>query len=280
MGTLNDYRDREHWSYSALNQFLNICSLQYFFDRIAKLPKTFAPVSLSFGSAYHRTLEWVNLQRKDGAVPKPDDSSDLFAEVWSRQLEEDTDIRFGKDQNAETCLHQGMSMVAAYVEHIDPAEHVVSVNEAFAVAMVDAVGSVLEKPMVGELDLVVDAGGIVVCDEKSSARRWPKGQADKSLQPTAYLYAYQQIHGGDIVPFRFQVAVKNKKPVMEHHHTQRNGDQFQRMIELVKVVESMIAAEHFLPNEGSFYCGGGCPHQVACKAWHRDRATVRLSMAA
>ena len=36
MGTLDQYRDREHWSYSALNQYLNVCSLQYFFDRIAK----------------------------------------------------------------------------------------------------------------------------------------------------------------------------------------------------------------------------------------------------
>ena len=167
----------------------------------------------------------------------------------------------------------------ATVNTSDPDERVVAVNEAFAVAMVDAAGNVLEKPMIGELDLVVDSGGIVVCDEKSSARRWPKGQADKSLQPTAYLYAYQQIHGGEIVPFRFQVAVKNKKPVIEHHLTQRNQDQFQRMIELVKAVDTMIAAEHFLPNEGSFYCGG-CPHHAACKAWHRNRATVRLPMAA
>ena len=279
MGTLNEYRDREHWSFSALNQFLNICSLQFFFDRIAKLPKHFTPVSLSFGSAYHRALEWVNLQRKDGAVPQPAEGSDLFAEVWSRQLDEDQDIRFGEDQDAETCLHQGMSMVAAYVGQLNPEERVISVNEAFAVALIDAAGNVLEKPMVGELDLVVDAGGIVVCDEKSSARRWPKDQADKSLQPTAYLYAYQQIHGNDIVPFRFQVAVKNKKPVIEHHMTHRNEDQFLRMVELVKAIDSMIAAEHFLPNEGSFYCGG-CPHHAACRAWHRDRARVDIRMAA
>ena len=279
MGTLSDYRDREHWSYSALNQFLNICSLQFYFDRIAKLPKTFVPVSLSFGSAYHRALEWVNLQRMDGTVPQSEESSDLFAEVWSRQLDSDGDIRFGKDQDAETCLHQGMSMVAAYVEQIDPGERVIAVNEGFAVALVDAAGNVLEKPMIGELDLVVDSGGIVVCDEKSSARRWPKGQADKSLQPTAYLYAYQQIHGGEIVPFRFQVAVKNKQPVIEHHITHRTGDQFLRMVELVKMAERMIAAEHFLPNEGSFYCSG-CPHHKACKAWHRQAARVTVPMAA
>ena len=34
MATLSDYRERKHWSFSALNQFFNICSLQYAFDRI------------------------------------------------------------------------------------------------------------------------------------------------------------------------------------------------------------------------------------------------------
>ena len=278
MATLAEYRKRPHWSYSSINQFLNICSRQFFFDRIAKLPKTFTPVSLSFGSAYHRALEWVNLQRKDGEAPQPEDASDVFAEVWSRQLEEEQDIRFGKDQDAATCLHQGMSMVSAYVEQIDPEDRVVSVNEAFAVAMVDAAGNVLEKPLIGEFDLIVEHDGILVCDEKSSARRWPKGQAEKSLQPTAYLYAYHQLHGIE-VPFRFQVAVKNKTPVIEHHVTHRNADQFLRMIEFVKAIDSMIAAEHFLPNEGSFYCGG-CPHQAACGAWHRNRARATIPMAA
>jgi hypothetical protein len=47
----------------------------------------------------------------------------------------------------------------------------------------------------------------------------------------------------------------------------------------VKVVESMIAAEHFLPNEQSFYCAG-CPHQLACREWHRKAAAVHVSMAA
>ncbi len=70
---------------------------------------------------------------------------------------------------------------------------------------------------------------------------------------------------------RFDVIVKNKTPVVESHPTTRTLDQFHRMIELVKRVESMIAAEHFLPNEGGMYCAG-CPHQAACKAWHRAEA--------
>ncbi len=138
--------------------------------------------------------------------------------------------------------------------------------------MIDAWGNSLDKPLVGEIDCVVasKAGEKTLVDWKSSARRWPKGQADKSLQPTAYLYAYHHLHG--IHPaMRFDVIVKNKTPVVERHPTSRTQDQFNRMVELIKRVESMIDAEHWLPNEGSMYCAG-CPHQVVCKAWHRQEA--------
>lgn len=56
-------------------------------------------------------------------------------------------------------------------------------------------------------------------------------------------------------------------------------DQFHRMVELVKLAERMIAAEHFLPSEQVFCCGG-CPHQCACAAWHRSAAGVSVGLAA
>jgi hypothetical protein len=53
MATLAEYRAREHWSFSALNPFVNICALQFAFDRIYRLPKALTPVTLAFGSAFH-----------------------------------------------------------------------------------------------------------------------------------------------------------------------------------------------------------------------------------
>ncbi len=61
---------------------------------------------------------------------------------------------------------------------------------------------------------------------------------------------------------RFDVVVKNKTPVVESYPTTRTLDQFNRMVEMIKRVESMIAAEHWLPSEGGMYCAG-CPHQAA-----------------
>ena len=51
------------------------------------------------------------------------------------------------------------------------------------------------------------------------------------------------------------------------------------MVEQLKMAERMIAAEHFLPNEGSFYCAS-CPFHEPCRAWHRNQARVSVGMAA
>ena len=279
MGTLAEYRDRPHWSFSALNQFFNICSLQYAFDRVYRLQKAFTPVSLSFGSAFHRTLEWVGLTRMEGRVPAPAETADLFQALWTRQTQEDTDLKYDEDMDADTCANQGREMAACIVNNIDPGEEVVTVNEAFAVPLVDAMGVSLETPVIGEIDLVVTkAGSKALVDWKTSGRRWPKGKADLDWQPTVFLYGYTQKHA-QTPEFRFDVVVKNKTPVFEQHVTTRDQDQFLRLVEFAKLAESMIRAEHFCPSEQSFFCGG-CPHQEACKSWHRDRARVSVRLAA
>lgn len=278
MGTLSDYRDRPHWSFSALNQFVNICSLQFYFDRIAKLQKAFTPATLAFGTAFHRTCEYVGLIRIEGRIPSREETEAVFAELWSRQLQEDKDLRFNDDDDDGSCDKQGRDMIGCLVDSIDPEERVIAVNHAFAVPLVDAAGNVLEKPLIGEIDVVVQKHSRkTLVDWKTSARRWPRDKAAKDLQPTAMLYGYKQLHG-ELPDFRFDVVVKNKTPAMEHHVTSRDDDDFSRMVALVTAVERAIAAECFLPNEQGFYCGG-CGHQEACKAWHRNKSKV-VSVAA
>jgi hypothetical protein len=279
MGTLDDYRSRAHWSFSALNQFLNICALQFYFDRIAKLPKTFTPVTLSFGSAFHRVCEWISLTRKEGHMPNRAEAVDLFGTLWARQVGEDKAIRFEEDQDQDSCSKQGQDMIGCLVDNLDPEERVLAVNEAFAVPLVDLQGQVLETPIIGEIDLVVEQGTRkALVDWKTAAKRWSKGKAALDLQPTVFLYGYRQLHG-EIPGFRFDVLVKNKTPVLEQHVTERTVDQFYRMVELVKLVERAVKAEVFIPNEQGFYCGG-CPHQEACKAWHLKAARVSFRVAA
>lgn len=104
MASLTEYReDRPHWSFSSINQFVNICSLQWALQRLYKIPPAFTPFTLSFGSAFHRVMEFVSSGRKEGRCPAKKDTVDLFGDLWARQLTEDRNIRFDEDTTPEGC---------------------------------------------------------------------------------------------------------------------------------------------------------------------------------
>ena len=276
MKTVTQYRrDREHWSYSSLNQLLNICSLQWAFQRLYKLAPAFRPASMSFGSAFHRTLEWIALSRKDGAIPKARDAQELFTDLWARQLSEDGEVKFAEGETPETCAAQGRSLAACFLTAQDDGERVLQVNQPFCVPLIGADGNAMDKPLLGEMDCLVEKDGqTVIVDWKTAGRRWPKDKAARDLQPTAYLYAAQASEPEQAVKaFRFDVLVKNKTPVLEHHVTERSADQFRRLVALIQVAEKLAAQELFIPAEQGFYCAG-CGYQSACKAWHRSQARV------
>ena len=286
MSTITDLRrEREkYWSQSRIGLFLS-CSLKYAFGYVYKVEKEFTPLALSFGSAVHRTLEMVAHSRKGGDAMGVDACRDLFAEIWQRQTLEDQNIRFPEGQTADTCRDQGTDIVAVFHSGADEDEEVVSVSEAMAVPLIDGAGNVLPDPLIGEIDLVVrdGSGRKIIIDWKTSAARWPvgkngsKGKADTEIQPTALIYSYQQQHGETPV-FRYDIAVKNKTPVLQQIETTRKQDDFHRLVEIVKVIERAVQEDVFLPQPG-FMCGS-CQYSNACKAWHRERAKVSVRMAA
>lgn len=150
----------------------------------------------------------------------------------------------------------------------------ISMNETFAVPVGDS-----DRPLVGEIDCVVAShDSRFLVDWKTSGRRWPKDQADRSLQPTVYLYAHRKLHPAEAPWFRFDVAVKNKTPLVERNLTVRTVDDFQRLECLVSKAERVIEQGLFYPSDQSFMCGG-CPFREPCRAWHRRQART-LSLAA
>ena len=264
MGNLSDYRHRPHWSYSSLHQLLFVCSLAWYFERVEKLPRPFKPVGLALGSAFHRVMEFIALSRMDGGLPSEADTRDLFNELWKRECADGESVKFADGKaDQDTCGAQGMDLCAAYLEQVDPEEEILGISEAFTVPL-----STSDKPLVGELDCVVSkAGKRVVVDWKTSARRWPKDQADRSMQPTAYMYAHRQLHPDQAAGFRFDVVVKNMKPVVEQHSTQRTDDDFRRLEALVAKADAIVQHELYYPADTSFYCDG-CSFREACRRWH------------
>jgi putative RecB family exonuclease len=261
--TLMELRKRPHWSFSSLNSLLNICSLQWKFQKIDKLTPTHASVNLVAGSCHHRTLDQVYLARKLGMPMTIEEAQELYTEDWRRSSGEEN-IKYGK-LDAQGVEEQGRGLIQIAWDNIDDSERVIQVGEVFAVPMVYG-GRFLSKPLVGEFDLVVEKDGQpLVIDWKTSATRWAKTKADKSLQATAYSWAYQQKHGFN-PDVRFDVAVKNKTPVFETHRTRRDPDDWTLLGMFAAKAETIVEKELFYPSLDSFACSG-CAFKGACEEW-------------
>jgi len=215
------------------------------------------------------------LNLKAGTLPKKTEAGNLFCDLWNRQLKEEPDVKFPEDTTANDCCEEGRRAIEALVDHVSPEETVLSVNSTFCVPLVSDTGEVLEKPLLGEIDYVVERDGkAVLGDWKTSNKRWPAQKARRDLQPTCSTYAWAQGHQGTVPSFEFTVVVKNKQPVCEVHTTARTRDDHARLFKLVQTMESMIQAGHFMPSEQSFYCGN-CPYrETACKTWHKQQHKV------
>ena len=268
---LMELRSRPHLSASQINQLLNICSLQWYFERIAKLKKPFVSHSLVFGSCVHRVLESYFNDIKDGKPLDLEGHQEMFSEMWKRANDNQT-IKFPVRDDFESLADKGRNMISCVVENIDPEEKVVSVSQAFCVPVRSPDGAVIELPLIGEYDLVVERdGAATVVDWKTAARKWAEGQAHKSFQATVYSYAWNQMHG--VRPeIRFDVVTKTKEPSFEQHITKRSENTERRMALLISKTQKIIEHELFYPSETGFYCND-CPFKEPCKTWH-NKATL------
>lgn len=263
---LSELRQRSHLSASQINQLLNICSLQWYFERVEKLKKPFVSHSLSFGTCVHCTLSKCFGQMRLEESLGIGFYQEMFSELWKKENEKQT-IRFPAREDIESLAEKGRNTIKCFLENIDPEEKILSVSQAFCVPVRSPDGAVIKAPLIGEYDLVVEREGKpVIVDWKTAARKWSAGQADKSFQATVYSYAWNQMHK-ERPEIRFDVVTKTKEPSFEQHSTSRDESAEQRMALLISKAQQIIEHELFYPSETGFYCSD-CPYAEPCKAWH------------
>jgi len=270
--SLQQLRRQSHWSYSSINCILNVCSLQWAFRRVYRQEPAFTPVALVFGSVFHQVCEFVARMRMNNRSGRKSEIVDLFSDLLSRECRTtEPAVRFDEGQDVNVLNETGRGMIEVFLDSTDRDERVVDVSRVFCVDLVDADGRVLDKPLIGEFDCVVERDGqTIVVDWKTAARKWPKDKARTDLQPTVYLYAHTRAGGRSDTTFRFDTVTKTSKPVVEQHMTTRTEDEFFRFIEIVKVIDKMVRGELFLPNDQGWCCKG-CQYALACESWHRER---------
>ena len=265
-------REKPHWSFSSINRFMNICSLQWAFQYHYKLEPENMPVHLLFGTAFHGAASWIAIMRKQNIYPTNEEAETVFSEMW--QLEcNNADERFNISKAVIDELNiKGKQMISClnskWIE-----DNIVDVSKSFSVLLPGT-----SIPLIGEIDLIVkdDKSKHVLIDWKTSGRKWASGKADTDLQATCFMYGYEQIeptYNACDSLFRYDVVTKTKEPAYQQNITHRNRMDFIRLAQFVRTIERAVNNEIFLPNETGFYCGS-CQFKSACKTWHMKQATT------
>ena len=264
--------NRPHWSYSQLSQYLR-CPLQYYFERILKLPRSFLPSGMAFGSAVHQSLAEYHRELQLGRSMTPDQMQAVFLQAW-HQISKDRPLQYRDGESSASLADLGICLLETYLKQ-PPAENIVGVEMSLLVPLTTSKGKILEKPLVALIDLLSrEEAELQVTDFKTSGRKLSQGETDSSLQATFYALAVQE-RFDEQASIGYTVFVKTKTPKIQQLATARNESDFQRLGDLFGAVGCAIEAEAFYPIESAFNCSG-CAYYKPCRQW---QGTARNSEA-
>ena len=267
--TLAQLKEQPHYSYSALNTYINTCQLLYYYRYIEKAEAERTPVALPFGSAFHSVLSEQAQAAKTGKLLTAEQMAEAFATYFQTNCKDAGNVVFKRDENMDDQIATAKRMFEAVNREWIDYWNIWSVAEPFRVEMPG-----LSKPIIGELDMVIaestpfdgEEDRDTIVDFKTAARMWSDDRPAKDLQATVFSYAFEKTHHRRPT-FRFDVVTKAKTPVVRHLHTSRDEDSHLRLEKMFLTADRGIQAGIFIPNEGSFACSD-CPFAGHCSGWH------------
>ncbi len=267
-----ELRALPHWSFSSLNQILNICSQQYAFRKVDQIEPDFVPSNLIFGSAFHASVSHLyrSLQKNGSPVVEKELSEHFTETLKNRVKAESLPVRFDEEKDLAWHLDKGRQMLQSLVASLDPQDDVIGVDIPFIAEILDEEGRSVSKPLIGEFDAVVEnQGRLVVVDFKTAAAKWPAQKCHSDLQATAYLMGLRQSVSSQQSLFRYDVVTKTKEPAVTRYLTDRTDSDFLRFTRLVQMADRVVQEGLFYPHEGCMACGG-CPYAGHCAKWHQQ----------
>jgi putative RecB family exonuclease len=257
-------KNKPHWSYSAINTYLNICQLQFYFRYIDKAKPECQSVNLPFGRAFHAALSFQALKARNGGELNEHEACELFADYFREEVKAaEEPIACKPEDTRDSLIATGCSMLKVVLNNWSDFYNIIDVAKPFEIAVPG-----LSRPLVGEWDMLVQEGqDPTIVDWKTSSRRWPDDKAKKDFQTTVYTYAYSKLYGVNPL-FRFDVITKTVTPLVESYYTRRTSDDFSRFEFLTGKFEDAVNKGVFLPAEQSFACTD-CPFAKRCRNYHK-----------
>ena len=260
--------NRPHWSYSSINQYLR-CPLQFYFQRVLKLPQPSVGSGLVLGSSVHAALELYHRSLQERKPVKIDQLHRAFLDAWQTQ-ENNSEVEFCKRETRDGSIAQGISLVELYLKE-PPPEGIVAVEQQMIFPIRNSRGEILETPMVAIVDLLTrDDDGLTITELKTSGRAYGGLEVETSMQPTSYVNAVWETFG-ELASVGYAVLVKTKTPKVQRLATVRNESDFGRLGDIVQGVERAIEVKAFYPNESPLNCST-CPYRDPCREWRAQQS--------
>lgn len=258
-----EIKNRPHWSYSQVSQFLR-CPLQYYFERVAKLPRPHVSSSLVLGGSIHKALAEFHRHLQAGQVLSLARVQRVFLDAWL-ESEQAGPVQYREKDSKDQAIEQGQALLELYLKE-PPTEKILAVEQTFLVPLFTSQGEVLEKPLMAVPDLICQGENrILVKEFKTSGRRFSEIETDGLMQASCYVHAVQEYLGGPVA-VRYVVLVKTKTPQVQCLDTVRDEDDIARIGDIVQSIERAIQAGIFYPVESPMNCSS-CAFFKPCREW-------------
>lgn len=255
--------DRPHWSYSSISQYMK-CPLQYYFERVLRLPRRTTSDAQVLGSAIHAALAFHHRRLQAGETAPAHQVRDTFLAAWENQANE-SEVVFDK-RSANDNRDLGIALIDAYLEE-PPPTRIMAVEAPMLAPIANSRGDVLEKPLLVVIDLITrqEDDQPVITEFKSTSRAFSDSEVATSLQPTCYASAvYERIGEEPLV--EYVALVKTKTPKVQRIESIRTVADFGRLGDIVEVVENAVESNVFYPVESPLNCFS-CSFFRECRAW-------------
>ncbi len=250
-------------SASALQTWID-CPRKFRLTRIDRVEPAFRAVALAFGSAWHDALGFVLFAHERGETVGRDEQRQRFRDALAHELRTDgPPVLYEDDEDEPSLADRGVGMLDAFVADFPLPERVLGIEVPFDVELYDPeTGEVLDVPLIGSIDAVVEERGKpVVLEFKSGRRRWSDEKIAHDLQATTYRIGAKS-RGLSEPEQRLVVTTKSARPQVQIERLVRtDADERELMDTATNVVRALEAGvDHRVR---SWRCQS-CPVEGAC----------------
>lgn len=239
--------------------------MQYYFERVLRLPRRSASDALVMGASVHAALADYHHKIQAHETFTTESVLETFHAQWDRQAGE-LGVVATSGKSIGDARDLGVALVEAYLKEPAPT-NILAVEQPVLAPIANSRGEYLERPLLVVPDLITrEADGTLKVGEiKTAGRSYSESDVATSLQPTCYASAVHELTGQEPL-VEYVVLVKTKVPKVQRIEAIRDTGDFGRLGDTIDAVARSIDAGSFYPVESPMNCAG-CSFYRECREW-------------